>query len=571
MAGLATAIGLGGKLSASTTGIPQIIDQTGDAISGNISAAGQGVGQAMQAENTRRSMLQKDGPKAIETDLLAGEKQRDEFSQFVYEKNNEVENAYNLYTEGKLSRSTYEKIKTDAISQIKNRKTDYESDFKALTEDLAKVNRDEWSVEDADRALMGYEKKKTVNVPVGQGESQKPQIGTEIEVVPGYFDLSYEQQKKLYPQGLKELAAKKKPIGASFSEAYKDFFGTTDMGAFIEETNVQNEDGTASQTFRIKEKEIEDALNQFLASKNTNLSKDARKYFRSIETVAREEGEKAGYEGKQLETFVDLQSDRIAAEDFYRGIEQAKLNRTKDIKKDNNPDGKGFEVNFSSGGGGKIKKISFGIVENSSPAVLTQPKAEEAAAYRSKKYAELNNLKLLMEKRFPGNKEMQDYYKKIENNIELTAKYIEKMPANEGYVTFSSQDNTVDSQLDLTDGSKLFAIKPTVLFKKDGEIYVGGIMEERVTEGKKTITRQVPKALPLNNDNIKTLNTNKPGFEEMLKGLKSEKGFFAEKPSEKKKETKKPQGGYKIGQVVSGYEYTGGDPTKQENWKQVKK
>jgi hypothetical protein len=570
MAGLATAIGLGGKLSASTTGIPQIIDQTGDAISGNISAAGQGVGQAMQAENTRRSMLQKDGPKAIETDLLAGEKQRDEFSQFVYEKNNEVENAYNLYTEGKLSRSTYEKIKTDAISQIKNRKTDYESDFKALTEDLAKVNRDEWSVEDADRALRGYEKKKTINVPVGQGESQKPQIGTEIEVVPGYFDLSYEQQKKLYPQGLKELAAKKKPIGASFSEAYKDFFGTTDMGAFIEETNVQNEDGTASQTFRIKEKEIEDALNQFLASKNTNLSKDARKYFRSIETVAREEGEKAGYEGKQLETFVDLQSDRIAAEDFYRGIEQAKLNRTKDIKKDNNPDGKGFEVNFGAGGG-TAGNTNFAIVKEATPAIVKEANKAQADKYRKEAQRVLARMQRENEKfgeeGMPKN--LKEGFEGAANTYSRIADYIENMPVNNGYVVFSSQDNTIDSPLNLTDGTKEYKVRPTVLFKRDGKIYVGGMEERKTKEGNTTITKDVPVTLLLNEANRKILGANKKGFEQGLQEL--EKGFFAEKPSEKKKETKKPQGGYKIGQVVSGYEYTGGDPTKQENWKQVKK
>jgi hypothetical protein len=37
-----------------------------------------------------------------------------------------------------------------------------------------------------------------------------------------------------------------------------------------------------------------------------------------------------------------------------------------------------------------------------------------------------------------------------------------------------------------------------------------------------------------------------------------------------KKPEKKAEGGYKIGQVMEGYRYTGGDPTKQENWEEVK-
>jgi len=38
------------------------------------------------------------------------------------------------------------------------------------------------------------------------------------------------------------------------------------------------------------------------------------------------------------------------------------------------------------------------------------------------------------------------------------------------------------------------------------------------------------------------------------------------KPSAPAKQTKKAEGGYKIGQVDSGYKYMGGDPSKQENW-----
>lgn len=43
--------------------------------------------------------------------------------------------------------------------------------------------------------------------------------------------------------------------------------------------------------------------------------------------------------------------------------------------------------------------------------------------------------------------------------------------------------------------------------------------------------------------------------------------FRAARQSAPVKSTAKAMGGYKIGQVEAGYEYTGGDPTKQENWR----
>jgi hypothetical protein len=584
MAGLATAIGLGGKLPASTTGIPEIIDQTGDAISGNISAAGQGVAQGMaygQAKQKEKDAL----TTPYATDIMALDRDRQQYIALASDLTNELKAA----SEAGASASELREMKIQGLSKLATAKAWAENNLKAYeqaaalskdsTKDISEFNRffmqggyDETDVYEEGNVGAGPVMPKS-GAPYEEGQEQIPGKDKAKRIGVPYYEMTWEQQMKAAPGGLvAELGKRTKDVTGKFPKAAEETFDKPDLGFLIRKTWTENPDGTGQYTFDVDPENVANHLNIFLAQKDSNYSTEVTKYWNTLKTQFERMGKDQGFAGEDLKEWVDKGVTATATKDFIRNLESARLKRMENDREDLSArkEGKGFVINFGAGGG-TAGNTNFAIVKEATPAIVKEANKAEADKYRKEAQRVLARMQQENEKfgeeGMPKN--LKEGFEGAANTYSRIADYIENMPVNNGYVVFSSQDNTIDSPLNLTDGTKEYKVRPTVLFKRDGKIYVGGMEERKTKEGNTTITKDVPVTLLLNEANRKILGANKKGFEQGLQEL--EKGFFAEKPSEKKKETKKPQGGYKIGQVVSGYEYTGGDPTKQENWKQVKK
>lgn len=544
MAGLATAVGLGGKLESENSGVAEIIRQTGEGISGSIRQGGAGVSAGLKTLDDEKKLRAKDAPKTFETDLMAGEKQRQEYVQAADEMNRKVYDAYNKYVNKEMSRGAYEQLMAKEIGRMMNMKTDMESDYKVLTEELSEIDQDMFDVSEANNALMGKRIVRQKEVRQGEGESAKDQIGSEAEVVPGYFDLPYDQQRKLYKGGLKQLVGKARPIGATFSEAWKDAFGEDNLDAFIEESVVENADGTKRQTFNIKTEDAKNAFNQMMGMRGTNLSPKLNKYFRTLEVQARRVANDMNLSKEQTEFFVETQVERLVAEELQRNFDQSIRNRTKDRKADNNPEneGKGLNITFGAGGGIQAGKMKIEPVEGTPPGLVEQRK-EEVNKLRAKAAEQgeiANNSDAGIKEKVAAAKE--------QIRFQVAADALEKIPSDvESYYVLSSQGNIVDSPLGFSDGKDLIEGKPLYVYPdKDGK-WILGITHDIPSAVDGVPDRKgVPKELPMNSHNLGILQTNKDRFSdvwgELNKAISAKKGTQAPAttPSNAPTQTKAP-------------------------------
>ncbi len=518
--GLATAVGLGGKLESENSGVAEIIRQTGEGISGSIRQGGAGVSAGLKTLDDEKKLRAKDAPKTFETDLMAGEKQRQEYVQAADEMNRKVYDAYNKYVNKEMSRGAYEQLMAKETGRMMNMKTDMESDYKVLTEELSEIDQDMFDVSEANNALMGKRIVRQKEVRQGEGESAKDQIGSEAEVVPGYFDLPYDQQRKLYKGGLKQLVGKARPIGATFSEAWKDAFGEDNLDAFIEESVVENADGTKRQTFNIKTEDAKNAFNQMMGMRGTNLSPKLNKYFRTLEVQARRVANDMNLSKEQTEFFVETQVERLAAEELQRNFDQSIRNRTKDRKADNNPEneGKGMTIIFGADGSMSAGKTKVAKVAGT-PAQSVADKKQKIDGYKK----ELQDTQDSIEDAKNSGKS-QAIIKASERKAEILANTIKTIEGlgkdiNEYYI-LSAQDNINEGKLEFTDNkNNVIEMSPTVFYKKDGEWMIGG--SANVMEGKTKVSKVME--LPLNDNNRKTLFTNKNGFEVIWNEINKEK------------------------------------------------
>lgn len=523
--GLGTAIGLGGKLESENSGVAEIIRQTGEGLSGSIRQAGAGVNAGLESINAQKALRAKDVPDALETDLMAGEKQRQEFGQAAAQANARVYDAYEKYINKELPQSTYKQIQAQEIARLSNMKADMEADYKVLTEDLPKIDQDMYDVSEVNNALMGKRTLKRKEIKQGEGESAKNQIGVEEEVVPGYFDLPYDEQRKLYKGGLKQLVGKSRPIGATFNDAWKDVFGSDNLDAFIVEKNVQNPDGTGSQTFEIKSEEAKNAFNQMVGLRGTNLSPKLNRYFRTLEVQARRVAKDMNLTPEQTEFFVDTQVERLAAEDYERGLQQSIRERTKDLKADRNPEneGKGLNIIFGAGGGMSAGTTNVEKVSGAPAEMVTQnQKAIE-------KYRETaTNLRTTAQERLNKNEINKEGYDKLiaqANGYDRIAKSVSEMPKDiTEYYVLSAQNNVIDSKLNFTDGKNNYKMAPAIFYKSKDGWKLGGAAE--IVEKKEKVEKF--KEVPMNENNLKVLFANKKGFEKIWNEVSKEEN--SEKP-----------------------------------------
>jgi len=507
--GLATAIGLGGKLQSENSGVAEIIRQTGEGISGSIRQAGSGVSAGLQTIKAKEAEMDKGRPPSISTNIMAGEKQREEYTKAAVESNTKVQNAYEQFKQGKMPKGEYTQLMTTELSRLKNMKDDFESDFKTISEDIPKINPDEFDISETRDALTGRRISRPKAIKQGEGESGKDQIGFEEEIIKPYFDLSYEEQRKLYPMGLKSLVSKARPIGATFSDGWKDFFGSADLDSFVEEKIVDGPTGLKQQTFRVKSEEANNALNQFLGSKNTNLSPKSKKYFRTLEVQADRVGREMGLEGEQLKFFVDTQVDRLATEDFQRSLLEAERKKKEKILVDLNPEneGKGMTITFGAGGSMSAGNTKVAKVTGTPAQSLTDTK-EKISDYKKQLNETIDELTEAERKNNTLKKKLLDKKKEI---LESTIKTLENLPSdvNEYYI-LSAQDNINEGKLEFTDEeNNVINMSPSVFYKKGGEWMIGGTAD--VIEEDKKVSEVME--LPINDNNLKMLTTNKKGFE----------------------------------------------------------
>jgi len=346
MAGLATAIGLGGKLPASTTGIPQIIDQTGDAISGNIAAAGQGLTQGMaygQAKQKEKDAL----TTPYATDIMALDRDRQQYIALASDLTNELKAA----SEAGASASELREMKIQGLSKLATAKAWAENNLKAYeqaaalskdtTKDISEFNRffmqggyDETDVYEEGNVGAGPVMPKS-GAPYEEGQEQIPGKDKAKRIGVPYYEMTWEQQMKAAPGGLvAELGKRTKYVTGKFPKAAEETFDKPDLGFLIRKTWTENPDGTGQYTFDVDPENVANHLNTFLAQKDSNYSTEVTKYWNTLKTQFERMGKDQGLAGEDLKEWVDAGVTATATKDFMRNLESARLKRMENDRED---------------------------------------------------------------------------------------------------------------------------------------------------------------------------------------------------------------------------------------------
>lgn len=569
MAGLATAIGLGGKLPSEFSGDAEIIKQAGEGLSGSIRAAGAGVNAGMatiQAKQKEKEQYLT----PFSTNINALQRDREQYVALASDFDKELRKA----ADSGASASQLRDMKIRMLDILADAKQRYEGDMEAYNmayeiaqkhpeKDISEFNRfisqggyDETEVYQEGNVGAGPVAEKTGS-PYEQGQEPGKMVAKRVGVP--YMEMTLEQKKKAAPGGLMaELNKKVKDASGTFNKASQSTFDQPDLGFLVKRTwNKVN--GVGQYDYEVNPEEVAQSLNTFMAQRGRTDDLEVKKYWNTLTNVFEKKGKDIGLAGQELKDFVDGGVEATARRDFYTNLESARMKRMQEDKYTVDKEGKGLNIQFNDGGGVSAGVVSFEKVSGKSTV-------RQAALNEQKKVIQgkIDQLKARMAS---GELAAEGGQKAIRDYEKIIGIYDNYPDAVKSYL-FSAQKNITDSPLHLSDGENMVLMKPIGINKERGGWKVVGIAEEkRKNKAGETVTESVPKMLPLNEENIKLLNQNKIGFKEAfgaILGMQKD-----EKPAAKEKPNTAAPKKYKVGQILNGYRFKGGDPTQQSNWEKI--
>jgi hypothetical protein len=331
------------------------------------------IGDTIQDANQRKQKIQDDKDAAFNKGLSAltvldinahpeDEKRFKETAQKLTEEHKK------LYLSG-ATKAELMQHEIDSLVKLKEDKDFYEQDFASLGNYFKEREKDEnlgtkiW--EESDDFLAGNT---YVNedVPVAYMSREGGEVPTENKVVKqqgkGYFDLTKEERKKLYPTGLNTVLGEKiKTKAGNLNDASKGFFGKdyNPEKAYVEKVTIERPNRTRYQTITVDDKRIKADKEDFLNTRmNPNVDKKVSLYWRTLYNMVGEDARKKNLQGEEAKNYIESTVVDLASKDFDRQT-QAEVEKAKKTMEDNSEGGK-FELNFTSGGGGSSKIWNIG-------------------------------------------------------------------------------------------------------------------------------------------------------------------------------------------------------------------
>lgn len=323
------------------------------------------IGDTIQDANQRKQKIEDDKDAAFNKGLSAltvldinahpeDEKRFKETAQKLTEEHKK------LYLSG-ATKAELMQHEIDSLVKLKEDKDFYEQDFASLGNYFKEKEKDEnlgtkiW--EESDDFLAGNT---YVNedVPVAYRSREGGEVPTENKVVKqqgkGYFDLTKEERKKLYPTGLNTVLGEKiKTKAGNLNDALKGHLGKdyNPEKLYVEKVTIERPNRTRYQTITVDDKRIKADKEDFLNTRmNPNVDKKVSLYWRTLYNMVGEDARKKNLQGEEAKNYIESTVVDLASKDFDRQT-QAEVEKVKKTMEDNSEGGK-FELNFTSGGGG---------------------------------------------------------------------------------------------------------------------------------------------------------------------------------------------------------------------------
>ena len=570
--GLATAIGLGGKLESENSGVAEIIRQTGEGISGSVRQAVAGVKAGQQTINQKeKEKEQYTTPFSTNINALEWDKQK--YAALAGDLTNEIKQAAN----NGASASRLKEMQIKAADKLADAKFRYEDNLKAyvLAESLKKNNMVDISEFDRFVSKGGYDETEVYEegnvgagpvaersgAPFEQGQEQVPGKTVSKRVGVPYFKMTLEQQKQVAPGGLTaELNKRTKDVTGTFNKALQAVFDRPDLTHLIKRTYVKK-NGIGGYEFEVDPNEVAQSLNTFLGQRGRTDDVEVKKYWNTLTTVFERKGKDAGLAGQELRDWVDAGVEATARHDFMVKLESVRQKRMSDDKDTQDKEGKGMTIIVGDGGssvsdGRNVVKFVPQSVPNKNAIpkqskVMIKEYQEKIADYEKK--AKDNSIR----------EENRERYKRAISSLKKSVSILSNRRQS-NYFDFSSVINSEDPGISFigADGAEQL-MSPQEIYKDEdsGQLMIGGKIKSKIEEPlldangeptRKMVIATVEEdfSVPYNDQNKSRLFNNKPQLEPLfekvdwtlLDGKKSKDKSSVSYPKSKAEFDKLPSG-----------------------------
>ncbi len=527
--GLATAVGLGGKLESENSGVAEIIRQTGEGISGSIRQGGAGVNaglQTIKAQEKEKELY----TAPFSTNINALEQDKQQYAALANELTGEIKGA----AEKGASASQLRDMKIKAADRLADAKQRYEGDLEAIvlasklsedpTVDISEFNRlvsqggyNETEVYEEGNVGAGPVMEKS-GAPFESGQEQVAGKDVAKRVGVPYNQMTLEQKKQVAPGGLMaELRKRTKDATGTFDKAAKSTFDQTDLG-FMVDKRWEKINGVGQYVYDVNPERVAENLNTFLAQRGRTNDLETIKYWNTVTNKFEREGKNAGLAGQELKEWVDAGVEATGIRDFMTALEAARQKKMSNDKYTVDKEGKGMNI-IISGGGSSVSDgknvVNFVGQEVPNKDAISDANKEEIkkiqgliADYESK----LNS---------PGLSDANEKtYKKAINSLKNTANGLSKK-RHKNYFDFSSVLNTDDPGMTFikADNTEVVML-PQEIYKDEstGQLMIGGQIKTKIEEplsgnlaGKMAVSTVLEDySVPYNDGNKSKLFKDKP-------------------------------------------------------------
>jgi hypothetical protein len=550
---LAGAIGLGGKRESIISGLPDAINKAGDALNKTIGDELKRQEAERAAKRAKEEELKAMFQKQVQSTIGDYDVHPEDKKKLTDEGINAITKGYMIANDPNMSYAEKQLEQQKILRDLGERSSTYHQDWKAHKAYTKFVGDNEGIVEKeaADRFLVG-DYGKTKESPYILESSEGKMMPPEEKLIEtktnypnqqgkNYFELSYEDRKKVAPNGLTDALDERVFMRkGDEKKAFEDFVGSP-LGAFTQKLNIDGKDKFVFQQdkFDFQKKALEQSLED-----GKGIGKEIGLVYRSIaEGYYKKLVNDENYPKNEAAIIAKNYAKEVMIDKFEKSVEAAKLDRMKDQ-----------DLTAAKGGDGKDggSKSSIKMADTHGKMIgdATNVENKKRAKDIRKKADEREKTLKVTEARL---KAAGSTSKESIANIESTKKSIEIMRQSadvldntenvQDYVMFSWQKDTDDKELTFAgDDGKPVLMKPLMAYRdKKGNVRLGGIYKKTKTDENTgdRITEEVIVNVPLDDNNYSTMKVNKTNFENEYKKTKfANKSVSLQSGSEKKAEGK---------------------------------